>query len=162
MPSGGDEQYRRLIVKNKGMVDVGVKKKTKRLARAAAFVRLNEKIAERIKNNDMPKGNVLENARIAGILAAKNTAGLIPLCHNIELEYVGVNFKFANGGIAIESLVRATGKTGVEMEAIIASAIAAITIYDMCKMFTKSIEIQDIHLIEKRGGKSGIYIRRSR
>ncbi|MDP2929544.1 MAG: cyclic pyranopterin monophosphate synthase MoaC [Candidatus Omnitrophota bacterium] len=149
-------------MKNRGMVDVGVKKNTKRLARAAAFVRLNKEIAERIKNNNMPKGSVLENARIAGILAAKNTAGLIPLCHNIELEYVEVNFKFANGGIAIESLVRATGKTGVEMEAIIASTIAAVTIYDMCKMFTKSIEIQNIYLIEKRGGKSGIYIRRNR
>jgi len=161
MPSGGDEQYRRLIVKNKGMVDVGVKKKTKRMACAAAFVCLNEEIAERIKNNNMPKGNVMENARIAGILAAKNTAGLIPLCHNIELEYVGVNFKFVNGGIAIESLIRATGKTGVEMEAIIASTIAAITIYDMCKMLSKSIEIQNIYLLEKRGGKSGIYKRKA-
>lgn len=149
-------------MKNRGMVDVEVKKKTKRLTRAAAFVRLNEEIAERIKNNDMPKGNVLENARIAGILAANNTAGLIPLCHNIELEYVGVNFKFVNGGIVIESLIRATGKTGVEIEAIIASTIAAVTIYDMCKMFTKSTEIQNIYLIEKRGGKSGIYTRRNR
>lgn len=161
MPSGGDEQHRRLIVKNRGMVDIGDKKRTKRSARAVAFVCLNKEIAERIKNNNMPKGNVLENARIAGILAAKNTAGLIPLCHNIELGYVGVNFKFVNGGIVIESLIRATGKTGVEMEAIVASTIAAITIYDMCKMFSKSIEIQDIYLLEKRGGKSGIYKRKA-
>ena len=162
MPSGGDEQHRRVIVKNGGMVDIGAKKKTKRLARAMAFVCLNEEIAERIKNNDMPKGNVLENARIAGILAAKNTAGLIPLCHNIGLEYVGIDFKFVKRGIAIESIISATGRTGVEMEAIIASTIAAITIYDMCKMFTKSIEIQDVCLIEKRGGKSGAYIRNGR
>jgi len=148
-------------VKDTGMVDIGAKKNTKRLARAAAFVRLNKEVSERIKNNDMPKGNVLENARIAGILAAKNTAGLIPLCHNIELEYAGIKFRFVDGGIAIESLIKATGRTGVEMEAIIASAIAAITIYDMCKMFTKSIEIQDICLLEKSGGKSGTYIRKN-
>lgn len=149
-------------MKNGGMIDIGAKKETKRLARASAFVSLSKEIAGKIKNNNMPKGNVLENARIAGILAAKNTAGLIPLCHNIGLEYAGVHFKFVNGGIVIESLIRATGRTGVEMEAIIAVSIAAITIYDMCKMFTKRIEIQDIYLMEKRGGKSGTYIRKGR
>jgi len=143
------------------MVDVGGKKKTRRIARAGAFVRLDKNIAGKIKNNNMPKGNVLENARLAGILAAKNTARLIPLCHNIELEYAGIDFKFIDGGIAVESLIKSTGKTGVEMEAVVAAGISAITIYDMCKMFTKSIEIEKICLLEKRGGKSGVYIRKN-
>lgn len=148
-------------MKNGGMVDVGGKKKTKRSARASAFVSLNKEIAEKIKNDSMPKGSVLETARIAGILAAKNAAGLIPLCHSVELDCAGVNFKFAKEGIIIESIVKAAGRTGVEMEAIIAVSIAAITIYDMCKMFTKSIEIRNICLVEKKGGKSGTYIRKS-
>src|SRR3989338_9080315 len=102
MPSGRDEQHRRLIVKNGGMIDIGAKKETKRLARASAFVSLSKEIVEKVKNNNMPKGDVLENARLAGILAAKNTAGLIPLCHNIGLEYAGVHFKLIKGGIVIE------------------------------------------------------------
>ncbi len=143
-----------------GMIDVGKKQKTKRLARAVAFIKLNRKIIEKIKNNQMPKGNVLDTARIAGILAAKNTHGLIPLCHNIELESIELDFKIEKYGIKIESTAKATAKTGVEMEAIVAGCVAAITIYDMCKMFSKSIEIQDIYLLEKRGGKSGTYIRK--
>lgn len=149
-------------MRNKGMIDVGGKKETRRLARATAIVKLDKKIIKKIKKGDMPKGDVLENARVAGILAAKNTAGLIPLCHNIGLEYAGIDFEFAEDGIFIESLIKATGKTGVEMEAMVAVAAAALTIYDMCKMFTKSIEIRDICLIEKRGGKSGTYIRENR
>lgn len=148
--------------RNRGMIDVGSKKETRRSARAAAFVNLNKEIVKKIKGGDMPKGDVLENARIAGILAAKNTAGLIPLCHNIGLEYAAIDFKFAEDGIFIESSIKATGKTGVEMEAMAASAAAALTIYDMCKMFTKRIEIRDICLIEKRGGRSGTYIRKGR
>lgn len=142
-----------------GMIDIGKKQKTKRLARATAFVKLKRKIIEKIKNNQTPKGNVIDTARVAGILAAKNTPGLIPLCHNIELESVELNFKFEKNGVKIESIAKATAKTGVEMEAIIACTVAAITIYDMCKMFSKSIEIQDIYLLEKRGGKSGTYLR---
>lgn len=149
-------------MKIKGMIDVGNKRKTRRMARAQAFVMLNKEIIKRIKNNDTPKGNVLEDARVAGILACKNTALLIPLCHNIELEYAGVDFKFTDDGLIIESLIKSTGKTGVEMEAMVASTVAALTIYDMCKMFAKSIEIQDVCLIEKRGGKSGAYIRKGR
>lgn len=144
----------------KGMIDVGKKRKTRRMARAQAFVRLNKEIIERIKNNDMPKGQVLEDARVAGILACKNTALLIPLCHNIELEYAGIDFRFTNDGIIIESLIKSTGKTGVEMEAIIACSVAAITIYDMCKMFSKSIEIKNVYLLEKKGGRSGHYLRK--
>lgn len=149
-------------MKNKGMIDVGNKRKTRRTARAGAYIRLNKEIIKRIRNNDMPKGNVLEHARIAGILAAKNTAGLIPLCHNIELDYAGVVFLLKEDGIFAESLIRSTGKTGVEMEALVCCSIAALTIYDMCKMLTKDIEIEKIYLLEKRGGKSGTYIRKDR
>ncbi|MFH0771998.1 MAG: cyclic pyranopterin monophosphate synthase MoaC [Candidatus Omnitrophota bacterium] len=142
-----------------GMIDVGDKRKTRRTARAAAFVKLNDDIIRRIKDNDMPKGNVLENARVAAILAAKKTSELIPLCHNLDIEYADVDFTFKADGILAESTVRTTGKTGVEMEAMVACSVAALTIYDMCKMFTKSIEIRDIYLIEKKGGKSGVYKR---
>ena len=149
-------------MKNVGMVDVGKKAKTKRTAKAQAFIELNKEILIRIGNNDIPKGNVLEIARTAGILAAKNTSHLIPLCHNIELEYADVAFIFRNNGILINSTIRTTSKTGVEMEAMTACSIAALTIYDMCKMFSKSIEIREVYLIEKRGGRSGIYRRMSR
>jgi len=139
------------------MIDISNKEKTERMAKAMALVQVNDEIIEKIKNNDIPKGNVLENAKIAGILAAKNTSSIIPLCHNIEIEYVGIDFKFTKEGIIIESSVKSTSKTGVEMEALVACTIAALTIYDMCKMFTKSIEIKNISLIEKVGGKSGTY-----
>lgn len=147
-------------MKKTGMIDVGAKKKTKRQARAQALVKLNKEIIEKIKNEKMPKGNVLENARAAAILAAKRTSSLIPLCHNIELEYVGVDFLFQEDGILVKSLIKSTGKTGVEMEAMVACSVAALTIYDMCKMFSKSIEIQNVYLLEKRGGKSGTYLRK--
>lgn len=143
----------------KGMIDIGKKKKTRRTARAAAFVRLNKEIVNKIRNDDIPKGNVLENARTAGILAAKKTPELIPLCHNIEVEYANVDFLLKTNGISVESTVISTGKTGVEMEALVAVSVASLTIYDMSKMFTKSIEISDVWLLEKRGGKSGIYKR---
>ncbi|MFA4888134.1 MAG: cyclic pyranopterin monophosphate synthase MoaC [Candidatus Omnitrophota bacterium] len=148
-------------MKNTEMIDVGDKKKTKRLARAQAFVRLDKEILQKIKDGSLPKGNVLENARVAAILAAKNTSSLIPLCHNIELEYVGVDFLLKEDGIVVESLIRSIGKTGVEMEAMFACSVASLTIYDMCKMFSKDIEIQKIILLEKRGGESGIYKRKA-
>lgn len=142
-----------------GMIDVGSKAETRRIARAAVFIKLNEDIIRRIKNNAMPKGNVLENARVAAIMAAKKTSELIPLCHNLDIEYADVDFTLKKGGILAESTVKTTGKTGVEMEAMVACFVASLTIYDMCKMFAKSIEIKDIYLIEKRGGKSGVYKR---
>lgn len=148
-------------MKKTKMIDVGDKKKTRRMARAQAFVRLDKEIIQKIKDDLLPKGNVLENARVAAILAAKNTASLIPLCHNIELEYAGVDFLLKEDSIEVESLIRATGKTGVEMEAMVACSVASLTIYDMCKMFSKDIEIQKIILLEKRGGKSGIYRRKA-
>lgn len=146
-------------MKKTGMIDVGNKRKTRRMARAAAFIRLNKEIMERIKKNDSPKGDILETARVAAIMACKKTADLIPLCHNIEIEYASLDFELKQDGVIAKSLVKSNGKTGVEMEALVLCAIAALTIYDMCKMFSKSIEIQNIYLLEKRGGKSGVYKR---
>jgi len=143
--------------KRTGMIDVGKKEKTERTAKASVFVKLNTELAEKIKNKDMPKGDVLEIARVAGILAAKKTPALIPLCHNIELEHIAIDFVLRENGIVIESSAKSTAKTGVEMEAMVACSVAALTIYDMCKMFTKAIEITGLHLIEKRGGKGGVY-----
>jgi len=142
------------------MIDVGNKKDTKRTARAQAYIKLNPEIIGIIKAGKLPKGNVLEAARFAGILAAKNTAGLIPLCHNLPLNFVGVEFKLDKTGILVTAEARCTGKTGVEMEALVAASTAALTIYDMCKMFAQDLEIQDIYLLEKLGGKSGHYRRK--
>ena len=142
------------------MIDVGNKKDTKRTARAQAYIRLNPEIIGIIKAGKLPKGNVLEAARFAGILAAKNTAGLIPLCHNLPLNFVGMEFKLDKTGILVTAEARCTGKTGVEMEALVAASTAALTIYDMCKMFAQDLEIQDIYLLEKLGGKSGHYRRK--
>ena len=144
------------------MIDVGAKKDTKRIAKAQAYVKLNAEIIRLILANKIPKGNVLEDARIAGILAAKNTAGLIPLCHNLPLNYVGVKFELDNTGVLIKTEARCTGKTGVEMEALVAASIAALTIYDMCKMFAQNLEIGEVFLLEKRGGKSGVYVRKAK
>ena len=142
------------------MIDVGTKKDTKRIARAQAYVKLNAEIVRLILANKIPKGNVLEDARVAGILAAKNTAGLIPLCHNLPLNYVGVEFKVDAAGVLINTEARCTGKTGVEMEALVAASVAALTIYDMCKMFAQNLEISEVYLLEKSGGKSGHYIKK--
>jgi cyclic pyranopterin phosphate synthase len=141
------------------MIDVGNKKDTKRVARGQAYIKLTPEIIRLIKSGKLPKGNVLEAARFAGILAAKNTAGIIPLCHNLPLNFVGVDFKVDKAGILITAEARCTGKTGVEMEALVAASTAALTIYDMCKMFAQDLEIQDICLLEKLGGKSGHYKR---
>lgn len=143
------------------MIDVGAKKDTKRIAKARAYIKLNAEIVGLIKTGKIPKGNVLEAARFAGILAAKNTAGLIPLCHNLPLNYVGVDFKIKGNGVLIESEARCTGKTGVEMEALLACTVAALTIYDMCKMFAQDLEITEAYLVEKSGGKSGLYKRKA-
>lgn len=142
-----------------GMIDVGEKKKTRRVATARAFVKTGKEIKDKIKNNEMPKGNVLEFARTAGILGAKNTFNIIPLCHIIEIEQVTISFEFTDTGIVVECTAAATAKTGVEMEAILGCNIAALTIYDMSKMFSKTIEITDSYLLEKSGGKSGHFKR---
>ncbi len=124
-------------------------------------MRLTPEIVGLIRAGRLPKGDALQAARFAGILAAKNTAGLIPLCHNLPLNYVGVDFKLEKAGVLITAEARCTGKTGVEMEALVAASTAALTIYDMCKMFSQDLEITDVLLLEKLGGKSGHYRRRT-
>jgi len=141
------------------MINVVDKPDSKRMAKATAFVKLHSEILKKIQENKMPKGNVLETAKIAGILAGKQTSNLIPLCHNIPIHSIQIEFIFQSDGIRIFSTVNATAKTGVEMEALVASSHAALTIYDMSKMFSKEITITDIELLEKRGGKSGDFFK---
>lgn len=139
------------------MVDVGAKQPTVRMARAHAFVAMPREVMDALPQN--PKGNPLEVARIAGIQAAKRTADLIPLCHTLPLSYADVRIHMESEGLRIETEVRTQAQTGVEMEALTAAAIAALTIYDMTKAISKAIEIRDIFLLEKTGGKSGDYRR---
>lgn len=146
-------------MKTLGMIDVGGKKPTRRTARARIFVSLPGDILRRIASNKIPKGNVIETARIAGILASKKADSIIPLCHTLVIERADLKFSLKSDGILIESSVSASAKTGVEMEALLACSVSALTVYDMCKMFSKSIEITGLYLIEKTGGKSGDYKR---
>ena len=139
------------------MVDVTAKRATARRARARGFVQMSPEVLRKLPEN--PKGNPLEIARIAGIAAAKQTAALIPLCHPLPLTHVDVRVRVASDGVVIESSVATHGPTGVEMEALTAVSVAALTIYDMCKAVDKSMTITDICLLEKRGGKSGVYLR---
>jgi cyclic pyranopterin monophosphate synthase len=138
------------------MVDVTEKPSTSRMARAQAVVRLGRSLATRLRRTGMvPKGNVLDTARLAGILAAKQTAQLIPLCHSLPLDVVEVNAVIAGERIVIETVVRTRAPTGVEMEALTAAVVAALTIYDMCKAVSKDIVIGPVRLLEKSGGRSG-------
>ncbi|MDQ2773405.1 MAG: cyclic pyranopterin monophosphate synthase MoaC [Acidobacteriota bacterium] len=139
------------------MVDVSQKEITERTATAEAFVSMNHEVIKALPNNK--KGNPLEVARIAGISAAKKTSDLIPLCHQLPLTHVGIEFRIEKRGIAITATVATAARTGVEMEALTAVSVAALTIYDMTKALDKSIEIGHIHLVEKTGGKSGPYRR---
>jgi cyclic pyranopterin phosphate synthase len=139
------------------MVDVTDKKPTYRTARAHAFVKLSPEVIRKLPDN--PKGNPLEVARIAGISGAKRTSELIPLCHPLMLTNVDVRIELGDGGAEIHTEVATTAATGVEMEALTAASIAALTIYDMTKALDKSIEISDVYLLEKKGGKSGSYRR---
>ena len=139
------------------MVDVSAKQDTKRTARAHAFVRIKPAVLKKLPQN--PKGNPLEIARIAGISAAKRTSELIPLCHPLALTYADVDVTLEKKGVRIVSTAITTGPTGVEMEALTAASVAALTVYDMTKALDKSIEIQDLYLLEKTGGKSGDYHR---
>ncbi len=136
------------------MVDVSDKETTSRKAVAVAKVLLNKKTIAAIKDQTNPKGDPLEIARIAGIMAAKKTSELIPLCHQINLSKVDVRIEIKNYGVYIEAEAKTASKTGVEMEALTAVNIAALTIYDMCKAVQKNIEISDIYLKEKTGGKA--------
>jgi cyclic pyranopterin phosphate synthase len=139
------------------MVDVGGKTPTRRTARAHAFVRMSEAVIEALPSN--PKGNPLDIARVAGILAAKKTADLIPLCHSLPLSHADVDIALEPNGVRVIASAETTAQTGVEMEALTAATVAALTIYDMTKALDKRIEIQDIYLLEKTGGKSGDFKR---
>ncbi len=144
---------------NVRMVDVSAKASTARVASAHAFVRMKPATVRAIRRLKNPKGDPLEVARIAGIAAAKRTSELIPLCHPLALTHVDVAAKVCQNGIEILSRVATTGPTGVEMEALVAAAVASLTIYDMCKALEKGMEITDLYLVEKTGGKSGDYWR---
>lgn len=139
------------------MVDVSSKHESRRSARAHAFVRIRPEVLARLPSN--PKGNPLEIARVAGILAAKRTWELIPLCHPLLLSHADVAVTVEDNGVRILASAATTAQTGVEMEALTAASIAALTVYDMVKALDKSIEIQDVYLLEKTGGKSGDYRR---
>jgi cyclic pyranopterin monophosphate synthase len=139
------------------MVDVSAKAPTKREAEASAFVALKPTVLKALPNN--PKGDPFEVARLAGIMAAKRTSELIPMCHPLPLSYVDVNMRLCENGVAITSKVTTTAATGVEMEALVAASVAALTVYDMCKALDKGIEIREIALERKSGGKSGGYRR---
>jgi cyclic pyranopterin phosphate synthase len=141
------------------MVDVSAKPTTRREARAQAFVKIAPKVLRKLPEN--PKGNPLEIARIAGISAAKRTSDLIPLCHPLMLSHADVDVTIEKKGVRIVASAATSGQTGVEMEALTAAAVAALTVYDMVKALDKSIEIQDLYLLEKTGGKSGDFRRKS-
>lgn len=139
------------------MVDVSEKAATRRTARAHAFVRISPEVLAKLPEN--PKGNPLEIARVAGIMAAKRTSELIPLCHPLPLSHADVSVGIEEGGVRIFASAATSAQTGVEMEALTAACVAALTVYDMVKALDKSIEIQDLYLLEKTGGKSGDFRR---
>ena len=139
------------------MVDVGSKPVTRRTATAQAFVRMRPEVLAALPEN--PKGDPLEIARIAGIQAAKRTSDLIPLCHPLPLTHADVALETRPDGVLILASAATVGRTGVEMEAMAAAAVAALTVYDMCKALDKGIEIREVVLREKTGGKSGDYVR---
>ncbi len=142
------------------MVDVTEKGDTVREAVAVAGVRMKPETLDKIKQQGLKKGDVLAVARVAGIMAAKQTPSLIPLCHPILISNVTVDFEFMGDSyIKIKTAVKCSGKTGVEMEALVAASVSALTIYDMCKAVDRGMTIEQIYLESKRGGKSGIYIR---
>lgn len=141
------------------MVDVGDKPVTTRTAVASGFVQMSAAAVAAIRERRTPKGDPLEVARLAGVMAAKRTADLIPLCHPLPLNHADVQLEVRDDGIAITATARTDSKTGVEMEALTAASIAALTIYDMCKAIDKAMVITDIRLESKIGGRSGEYTR---
>jgi len=142
------------------MVDVSAKRATRRQAEASAFVVLSPRVLKALPRN--PKGDPLEIARFAGIAAAKRTAELIPMCHNVPLSHVDVHTKLCQNGVAITASASTTAVTGVEMEVPVAASVAALTVYDMCKALDKGIEIREVVLERKSGGKSGGYRRQKK
>jgi len=139
------------------MVDVSEKTPSKRQASASGFVAMSREVLKALPRN--PKGNPLEVARMAGIMAAKRTSELIPMCHPVPITHIDVTTELCENGVAIASTVTTTAATGVEMEALVAVSIAALTVYDMCKALDKGIEIREVVLQHKSGGKSGEYSR---
>ncbi|HEV2388144.1 MAG TPA: cyclic pyranopterin monophosphate synthase MoaC [Candidatus Acidoferrales bacterium] len=144
------------------MVDVTAKPSSERTAIAHAFVRIAPKALAAIRRLKTPKGSPFEVARIAGIAAAKRTADLIPLCHPLPITHVELDARLRPRGVEIHSQVTATARTGVEMEALVAAATAALTVYDMTKALDRGMEITELYLVEKRGGRSGVYRRKGR
>ncbi len=140
------------------MVDVSAKPSSKRQAQASAFVALRPAVLKALPKN--PKGDPLEVARLAGIMAAKKTADLIPMCHPLPLSHIDVALRLCENGVTITSKVTTTATTGVEMEALVAVSVAALTVYDMCKALDKGIQIREVVLDSKTGGKSGDYFRK--
>jgi len=140
------------------MVDVSDKAATRREAEASAFVRMSAEVLAALPKN--PKGDPPEVARLAGIMAAKRTSELIPMCHPLPLSHVDVSCTLRDNGVAVLSKVHTTANTGVEMEALVAASVAALTVYDMCKALDKSITIEQVQLERKSGGKSGDYLRK--
>jgi cyclic pyranopterin phosphate synthase len=141
------------------MVDVGAKPATAREAVARGSITMSREALKLIRAGNVAKGDPLQTAKLAGILAAKQTSSLIPLCHPLPLTHIGIDLTPSKSGYVIEARVRTTGQTGVEMEALTAVSIAALTIYDMVKAVDKAMVIGDICLVEKKGGKSGHYVR---
>ena len=141
------------------MVDIGGKPVTVRQAVAKGAIYMTEDTVEKIYSQSMPKGNVLEVARLAGIMAAKRTADLIPLCHPLALTKIEVDFARSENRILITAAVGLEGKTGAEMEALTAVAVAGLTVYDMCKAVDKNMVLSEVRLISKSGGKSGTFVR---
>jgi cyclic pyranopterin phosphate synthase len=137
------------------MVDVSSKEVTQRRAVARAFVRMSSETAQAVAQGDAPKGDVLGTARLAGIQAAKQTGALIPLCHPLGLDHVDVRAEVTDGGVAIEAEAAVHGRTGVEMEAMVAASVAALTVYDMVKGIERGVSIEAVELIAKSGGRSG-------
>lgn len=139
------------------MVDVSEKSATVRQATAMARIRMEKATLELIRQGGMAKGDVLAVAQVAGIMAVKQTAQMIPMCHPLALSGVDISFRFEEEALVLRATVRCTGQTGVEMEALHAASVAALTVYDMCKAVQKDMEITDLRLLKKSGGKSGDY-----
>lgn len=142
------------------IIDISDKSVTLREASASARIRLKPQTLKLIREKKIPKGDILTLAQCAGILAAKKVDELIPLCHSLSLEHVGISFKLKKDGVMIFASCKTSSKTGVEMEAMAACSVAALTIYDMCKSIDRGAVIKEIKLMEKSGGKSGHYTRR--
>lgn len=165
MPGPGDEFKHESGFSHLGpegqarMVDTGSKPETPRMARAEGRVRMNRSTVELIRHQQLAKGDVLAVARVAGICGAKQTASLIPLCHPLGLDAVSVDFEFGDDFVTIRATAKVTARTGVEMEALVAVSVAALTLYDMCKSVDREMTIESVRLLEKRGGASGHFLR---